>query len=57
MNEVGLSATLAIGSEFILDGERLTLTRYIDLASVLAVNAEGVRKRVSVAKMLICSES
>lgn len=52
MNDTGLDTTLAIGSEFVVDGERLTLTRYIDLASVLAVDADGVRKRVSVAKIL-----
>lgn len=44
--------TLHIGARIVVDGERFTISRYIDLYSVLGVKDNGERVRLSVAKIL-----
>ena len=52
MPEPGVPIALAKGLQVVVNGEQFTITRYIDLYSVLAVKADGERVRLAVREIL-----
>lgn len=52
MHDLAAAPALTIGTQIQIEGERYTLSRFIDLVSVLAVKDDGERVRLSVAKIL-----